>query len=196
MHAPYHSRITLLVPLPVHLYRHIAFGVDGAAPGLAAMYNYDMQCHMANLRISTVRAVRHSLTLLGSSHQQLEKILPGNRNNSQRTQAELKFFNLRLAGRSSAILPTVGRKNQLRKVATMADGGSHEAKFSNRLAKEQSPYLLQHAHNPVKKLTSLSFALQVYKVGIGFCVFSKGKKKKRKKENKCFSASQHPDCRT
>src|SRR6267142_2541122 len=27
--------------------------------------------------------------------------------------------------------------------------GSQEAKFTNRLAKETSPYLLQHAHNPV-----------------------------------------------
>jgi len=27
--------------------------------------------------------------------------------------------------------------------------GAQEAKFTNRLAKETSPYLLQHAHNPV-----------------------------------------------
>jgi hypothetical protein len=31
--------------------------------------------------------------------------------------------------------------------ASQAVEGEH--KFTNRLAKEQSPYLLQHAHNPV-----------------------------------------------
>src|SRR4026208_1272537 len=31
----------------------------------------------------------------------------------------------------------------------VAAGGGAEAKHTNRLAKETSPYLLQHAHNPV-----------------------------------------------
>lgn len=31
----------------------------------------------------------------------------------------------------------------------MADGGSEAHKHTNRLAEEHSPYLLQHAHNPV-----------------------------------------------
>jgi hypothetical protein len=35
------------------------------------------------------------------------------------------------------------------KVLSMATSHSSQHKFTNRLASEQSPYLLQHAHNPV-----------------------------------------------
>jgi hypothetical protein len=35
-------------------------------------------------------------------------------------------------------------------------------KYTNRLAHEHSPYLLQHAHNPVIPLLSLSFSFQKY----------------------------------
>ncbi|CAK8544287.1 unnamed protein product [Lathyrus sativus] len=37
----------------------------------------------------------------------------------------------------------------LPKVLSMATSHSNQHKFSNRLALEQSPYLLQYAHNPV-----------------------------------------------
>lgn len=37
----------------------------------------------------------------------------------------------------------------LPKVLSMATSHSNQHNFTNRLASEQSPYLLQHAHNPV-----------------------------------------------
>jgi hypothetical protein len=39
--------------------------------------------------------------------------------------------------------------------STTAASAQMEHKHTNRLAKEQSPYLLQHAHNPVSALTVL-----------------------------------------
>lgn len=41
--------------------------------------------------------------------------------------------------------------------AAAAGGSSASHKHSNRLAQEHSPYLLQHAHNPVRKISLFSF---------------------------------------
>lgn len=45
------------------------------------------------------------------------------------------------------------------KVSAMANTPTHSHKYTNRLASEHSPYLLQHAHNPVSEIISFNSLL-------------------------------------
>ena len=66
-----------------------------------------------------------------------------------------RFFHLRFSSLSRT-LPLFPRRHiHTLKVLAMAERSmkttSHSHKHTNRLAAEHSPYLLQHAHNPVSK---------------------------------------------
>ncbi len=76
----------------------------------------------------------------------------------------------------SSQIPSYPRLQPNRQQRAMASGSRHDAhpqeamsseaeaghhKYTNALAKEQSPYLLQHAHNPVSVLVTVSASFQV-----------------------------------
>lgn len=54
-------------------------------------------------------------------------------------------------------------------IEAAAGGSSASHKHSNRLAQEHSPYLLQHAHNPVRKISLFSFRAKFWQKISGLC---------------------------
>jgi hypothetical protein len=56
---------------------------------------------------------------------------------------------------SLAVEAEMGGGQEMEAVGAAGGGSSASHKHSNRLAQEHSPYLLQHAHNPVRKILSV-----------------------------------------
>ena len=70
---------------------------------------------------------------------------------------------------SLAVEAEMGGGQETEAAAAAAGGSSASHKHSNRLAQEHSPYLLQHAHNPVRKISLFSFRAKFWQKISGLC---------------------------
>ncbi|KAL5983872.1 hypothetical protein ACLOJK_017968 [Asimina triloba] len=126
--------------------------------------------HMALLHGTLSRTPPFSLSAPPSSTSFLPSMLTGLYRSSIRRLLSYKGRNPLNPAVSPRCRPACGFRT--RAALAMAEG-SHAPKHTNRLAKEHSPYLLQHAHNPVSFLGLLLLLLFVFRVS-EFAAYRRG----------------------